>query len=83
MKNTKITQKRSSLSVSALEIKKNKCHRISRSHYIHRGFLILCVGYYQPEHRVCWEAVDVDGSAFAHGYTLKEVKRRIDIILDE
>jgi hypothetical protein len=61
-----------------------KCKRISKGHYLYRGFTIICVGYYNPEHRVCWEAVDTDGkSAFAHGYTLREVKRWIDIELDK
>lgn len=56
-----------------------KCKKLSRGHYKYRGFQIVCVGYYQPEHRVCWEAVDpVDGSGFAHAYTLRGVKRNID-----
>ena len=60
------------------------CKKISRGHYKYRGFEIVCVGYYNPEHRVCWEAIDTDGrSGFAHSYTLGDVKREIDYELDK
>lgn len=60
------------------------CKKISRGHYEYRGFKILSVGYYNPEHRVCWEAIDTDGvSGFAHSFTLKDVKREIDYELDK
>ena len=53
--------------------------KISRGHYKYRGYDIVCVGYYHPEHRVCWEAIDTDGlSGFAHSYTLRGVIREID-----
>lgn len=62
----------------------HKTKKISAGHYKYRGFDIICVGYYHPEHRVCWEAVEHDGiSGFAHGYTLKEVKNLIDFDLEE
>lgn len=51
---------------------------------MYRGFKIVCVGYYNPEHRICWEAIDTDEkSGFAHSYTLKGVKREIDYELDK
>lgn len=59
-----------------------KHHKISKGHYIYRGFEIVCVGYYNPEHRVCWEAVDEYGNGFAHGFSLKEVKMWVDEALD-
>ena len=63
---------------------KHKCTRISKGHYIYRGYKIICVGYYHPEHRVCWEAIDKDDiSGFAHGFSLKEVKWWIDYELDK
>lgn len=37
------------------------------------GCTIKCLGYYEPEHRVIWEATeDATGEAVAHGYTLRE-----------
>lgn len=53
---------------------KEKYHvkRISRGHYIYRGFEIHSF-YYEPEHRVCWEAIDYDGSGFAHSFSLREI----------
>ena len=60
---------------------KHRAKRISERHYIYRGFHIYGM-YYHPEHRVCWEAVDNDGSEFAHSFTLKETKEFIDCELD-
>ena len=60
---------------------KHRAKRISERHYIYRGFHIYGM-YYHPEHRVCWEAVDNDGSVFAHSFTLKETKEFIDCELD-
>ena len=63
---------------------KHKCKRISAGHYLYRGFEIICVGYYNPEHRVCWEAVEKDGlSGFGQSYSLKETKKWVDYELDE
>ena len=39
---------------------KHKCKRIRRGNYEYRGYIIQCVGYYHPEHRVCWEACPKD-----------------------
>ena len=60
----------------------HKTKKISKGHYLYRGFEVICVGYYNPEGRVCWEAVDENGCGCAHGYSLKEVKMWIDYILD-
>ena len=60
---------------------KHRAKRISERHYIYRGFHIYGI-YYHPEHRVCWEAVDNDGSGFAHSFILKETKEFIDCELD-
>lgn len=62
---------------------KHVCKKISKGHYLYRGFQIICVGYYQPEQRVCWEAVDENGCGFAHDFSLKGVKFWIDKELDE
>ena len=61
---------------------KYSAKRISPGHYIYRGFQVICVGYYGPEHRVCWEAVDEHGCGFAHSYTIKETKKWVDYELD-
>ena len=46
--------------------------------YKFMGCTIKCLGYYEPEHRVVWEAVDdKTGCAVAHGYTLRECELRI------
>lgn len=63
---------------------RKSCKKISRGHYKYRGFEISCVGYYHPEHRICWEAIDTDGlSGFAHSYTLEGVMREIDYEIDK
>ena len=61
---------------------KYKAKRISAGHYIYRGFQVISVGYYEPEHRVCWEAVDEHGCGFAHSYSLRDTKNEIDYELD-
>lgn len=62
---------------------KHQAKRISKGHYIYRGFEVNSVGYYHPEHCVCWEAVDKDGSGFAHGTSLAMTKALIDYQLDK
>ena len=47
---------------------KHRAKRISARHYTYRGFHIRGM-YYNPEHRVCWEAEDHDCSGFAHSFT--------------
>lgn len=62
---------------------KHVAKRISAGHYIYRGYKVYCIGYYEPEHRVVWEAEDESGCGFAQGFSLSEVKLSIDSILDE
>ena len=52
--------------------------KIRKGSYIYRGYYIECLGYYEPEHRIVWEAVDEHGNGFAHSYSLKDVIREID-----
>ena len=64
---------------------KYKCKRICRGNYAYRGYIIYCVGYYNPDHRVAWEAVP-EGNALRadfHGFSLREVKIAIDCNLDK
>ena len=63
---------------------KHKCKRIHRGKYEYRGYIIQCVGYYHPEHRMCWEA-GPKGEIYAdfHGFSLREVKMAIDYDLDK
>lgn len=57
--------------------------RISAGHYIYRGYKVTCLGYYEPEHRVVWEAEDENGCGFAHSFSLRDTKRLIDECLDK
>lgn len=44
------------------------------SKYKFRGCEVYSIGYYEPEHRVVWEAVDEKThEAVAHGYSMREV----------
>ena len=58
---------------------KHRAKRISAGHYEYRGFKVTSVGYYHPDHKVAWEAVDEDGNGFAHSFSLKCTKNLIDI----
>ena len=60
----------------------HKAKRLSKGYYLYRGFEIICVGYYEPEHRIAWEAVDEHGCGFAHSFSLKDTKAEIDWELD-
>lgn len=62
---------------------RERARRISRGHYIYRGFQVICVGYYPPDGRVCWEAVDEHGCGFAHSYSFADTKNEIDWELDK
>lgn len=61
---------------------KYKAKRIKEGLYEYRGYKIMCLGYFEPEHRIAWEVEDVDGTAFGHSYTLKMAKIQVDEILD-
>lgn len=60
-----------------------KAKRIQAGHYIYRGYEINCCGYFGPERSIVWEAYDEFGCAWAHAYTLREVKQYIDYELDK
>lgn len=62
---------------------KHRAKRISPGHYIYRGYKVNCLGYYSPEHRVVWEALDETGCGFAHSFSLAETKRLIDSEIDK
>lgn len=57
--------------------------RIRKGHYLYNGYLIYSIGYYNPEHCVCWEAVDVNGNGVAHGKSMKECKMWVDILIEK
>jgi hypothetical protein len=52
--------------------------KISKGHYTYKGIHINCIGYYPPEKRVVWEAVDKNGCGFAHSFSLRGAIRKID-----
>ena len=55
------------------------CKKIRAGKYEYRGWIISCVGYYEPEQRVAWEAYDPKtGCADFHGFSKKEIKWLID-----
>ena len=57
--------------------------KISRGHYVYRGYDIWCCGYYEPEHSIVWEAVDEYGGGFAKSFRLRDTKLLIDYELNE
>lgn len=57
---------------------KYKLRRITAGHYFYRGLEVRNVGYYSPDHKVCWEAIDTDGIGFAHSFKLKDTIKLID-----
>lgn len=52
--------------------------KISKGHYTYKGIQINYIGYYPPEKRVVWEAVDENGCGFAHSFSLRDTIRLID-----
>ena len=55
------------------------CKKIRSGKYEYRGWIIICIGYYEPEQCVVWEAHDPKtGCADFHGFSKKEIKRLID-----
>jgi len=57
--------------------------KLSPGRYLYRGFQVNRVGYVDTAHPNAWEAIDADGSAFAHGGSLREVKMWIDEELND
>lgn len=64
------------------EKKSYKCTRISAGHYLYRGYRIVCHGYYPPDGKVVWEAVNDTEAADAHGFSRREVMKMVDYLLD-
>lgn len=62
---------------------KHSAIRIGSGHYKYRGFVINCLGYYPPDQKVVWEAVDKHGNGFAQSYSLRDTKMFIDNELDK
>ena len=59
--------------------KKIGATRISRGEYNYKGYTILCIGYYEPDKRVVWQAINnQNGCGDFHGYTKREVMIQID-----
>jgi len=60
-----------------------RAKRIAKGEYMYKGYKIRFFGYYEPEHRVVWEAIDESTSeGVAHGFTKKECMREIDYFTD-
>lgn len=62
---------------------KHHAKRLYAGCYQYRGFKVVCLGYYHPEQKVVWEAVDGNGGGFAHSFSLKNTKKLIDIEIDK
>ena len=64
-------------------IKNNKAKRISRGVYEYRGYRLTNYGYYEPDHCIWWEAVDLKtGCAEFHEHTKRELIETINEELD-
>ena len=64
--------------------RKHRVRKISSGNYEYRGYLIRNMGYYEPDHRVCWEATNLKtGCGDYHGYTKREIIEAIDEEADE
>ena len=61
---------------------KYKAKRIHEGLYEYRGFKIESIGYFSPEQKVVWEAIDENGGGFAHSFSLRDTKLLIDDELD-
>ncbi len=61
--------------------RKGAATKISKGEYIYRGYRIYCFGYYEPEHRVVWEAVDPEtGDGVAYGFTRTRARKPMPIL---
>lgn len=56
--------------------------KINKGHYLYKGYAVYSIGYYEPEHCICWEAVDINGCAIAHGKSFAECKLFVDDYID-
>ena len=57
--------------------------RISRGVYEYRGYRLTNYGYYEPDHCIWWEAVDLKtGCADFHEHTKRELIETINEELD-
>jgi len=57
----------------------DRAKKIQAGEYLYGKYLLRSQGYYEPERRVCWEAIHVEtGSSDYRGYTKKELIRQID-----
>lgn len=56
-----------------------KVEKVRAGKYRYRGYTLTNVGYYEPEHREVWEAVDekTSGADF-HNFTLTDLLDDID-----
>lgn len=63
--------------------KQHKAKRLGTGQYLYRGYVIHTVGYYHPEHRICWEAVDENGCGFAHSFSMRECKALVDYEIEK
>lgn len=55
------------------------CRKIRAGKYEYKGWIISCVGYHEPDQKVCWEAYSpTTGQADYHGYSKRMVKALID-----
>lgn len=53
--------------------------KIRSGKYLYKGFILTRIGYYPPDKKVVWEAVDPKtGEGVAHGFSRKELKYSID-----
>lgn len=57
----------------------NRPVKIKSGEYLYKGYRIVCIGYYEPEHRIVWEAENLEtGCGDFHAYTKREIIDFID-----
>lgn len=57
----------------------NRAKKIRKGKYLYRGYEITRIGYYPPDQKTVWEAVDPQTNCGEfHGFSLREVKYWID-----
>lgn len=62
----------------------HKCKKIKKGVYEYRGYRLYNVGYYNPEHRVVWEAVSIDTlNGDFHHFSKRQLIALIDKYLFE
>lgn len=66
----------------------HRAKKIEKGRYSYRGYILNCNGYWQPDHRIAWEAYKMDEddeieTVVAKGFAKKKIMKDIDDFLDK